>query len=76
MMDVAYSEIELPSKVASSINILMERYGLRFAAIDMAIDLDGNWVFFEINPNGQWAWLDLSAGLNISQSFIEAFGNA
>lgn len=76
MTDVAYSEIELPSKVASSINILMERYGLRFAAIDMAIDLDGNWVFFEINPNGQWAWLDLSAGLNISQSFIEAFGNA
>jgi hypothetical protein len=71
MTDVAYSEIELPSEVALSVKRLMRRYGLRFAAIDMAIDLDGKWVFFEVNPNGQWAWLDLSAGLNIARSFIE-----
>ena len=39
----------------------------------MAIGTDGNWYFFEINPNGQWAWLDSDGGTNIAGSFIRAF---
>lgn len=73
MIDVAYSEVELPSNVILLIRRLMNHYGLRFAAIDMAIDSDGNWIFFETNPNGQWAWMDISGGLNIAQSFVKAF---
>jgi hypothetical protein len=29
----------------------MNHYGLRFAAIDMAVAVTGEWFFFEINPN-------------------------
>jgi hypothetical protein len=48
-------------------------YGLRFAAIDMAVALTGEWVFFEVNPNGQWAWLDLVGASDIASSFVRAF---
>jgi D-alanine-D-alanine ligase-like ATP-grasp enzyme len=39
----------------------MRELGLRFGRIDLlANDLNlGKFWFLEVNPNGQWAWLDL-----------------
>ncbi len=73
MEDVHYQEIDLPPEVARRVRTLMRKYDLRFAAIDMAIGRDGLWYFFEVNPNGQWAWLDLVGGTDIASSFVEAF---
>jgi hypothetical protein len=42
---------------------LVRDYGLSFAAIDLARAEDGGFVFFEINPNGQWAWVEQLTGL-------------
>lgn len=76
MTDVQYHPIELPNPLAKAIRYLMEHYRLRFAAVDMVRDLDGEWVFLEINPNGQWAWLDLFGGFTIYSGFLAAFGNS
>ena len=76
MSDVTYSKIELPDHVRAGIVRLMARYGLRFAAVDMAVSAAGQWFFFEVNPNGQWAWLDTSAGTNIAESFVKSFSAA
>jgi len=73
MADVTYQPIDLPDAVRAKIRALVEHYGLRFAAIDMAVGLSGEWYFFEVNPNGQWAWLDMWAGMNITASFLRAF---
>jgi glutathione synthase/RimK-type ligase-like ATP-grasp enzyme len=73
MDDVDYCEIDLPERVANGIRALMSHYKLRFAAIDMAVAANGEWYYFEINPNGQWAWLDECGGLNIASSFIKVF---
>jgi glutathione synthase/RimK-type ligase-like ATP-grasp enzyme len=73
MEDVEYQEIACPAEVARGVKTLMGRYGLRFAAIDMAIGADGLWYFFEVNPNGQWAWLDLAGGMDIASSFVMVF---
>jgi len=73
MADVAYESITLPESIKTKLMRLMSYYGLRFAAIDMAVSTAGEWYFFEINPNGQWAWLDMSANMNISASFIKSF---
>jgi hypothetical protein len=73
MADVAYRVISLPEEVKAGLRRLINYYGLRFAAIDMAVTKDGQWFFFEINPNGQWAWLDLCGGASIHNSFITSF---
>jgi hypothetical protein len=73
MRDVAYSQIPLPNGVEASVSALMRHYGLRFAAIDMAVTHDGRWVFFEVNPNGQWAWFDLAGVARIASSFVRSF---
>lgn len=73
MQDVAHKKITLPDEVRARVRSLMKSYGLRFAAIDMAVADDGRWVFFEVNPNGQWAWMDLKEVTDIASSFLESF---
>jgi glutathione synthase/RimK-type ligase-like ATP-grasp enzyme len=73
MVDVKYEVTQLPANINSAISRLLKQYRLRFGAIDMAIDTDGRWYFFEINPNGQWAWLDLCGVTRIADSFIRSF---
>ncbi len=73
MVGATYRQIALPLNVTSGIYSLVSHYGLRFAAIDMAVGRDGTWYFLEVNPNGQWAWLDLTAGTAICNSFVRSF---
>jgi glutathione synthase/RimK-type ligase-like ATP-grasp enzyme len=75
MRDVRYAPMSVPSHVAHGIRQLMRGYGLRFAAIDFAVDSGGRWTFFEVNPNGQWAWLDLAGASDVGASFVDALRN-
>ena len=74
MRDVEYSSVDVPSGVRSADGRIMKEYGLVFGAFDFGVREDGEWVFFEINPNGQWAWLDLEAGTEIHRMFAKAIG--
>jgi D-alanine-D-alanine ligase-like ATP-grasp enzyme len=65
----------LPDDISNRIFKLVRSYKLRFAAIDLALDSKGEWVFFEINPNGQWAWLDIFADAEIASDFAKAILN-
>lgn len=71
--DVVYDPIKLPSKIESQIRDYVQSYELRFAAIDMALNDHDDWIFFELNPNGQWAWLELAGAAHIAESFVRTF---
>ncbi len=73
MTDVIHGQVEIPSTVAAALMALTRSYNLRFAAVDMAIDQGGDWIFFELNPNGQWAWLDLTGVADIASALIASF---
>lgn len=53
----------LPHEVEASIHRLMDSFGLNFASLDMIVTPEGEFVFLELNPNGQWLWLELELGL-------------
>lgn len=55
--------VDLPQAVGKRCVDLVKHYGLQFGAIDLAVDHDGRYVFFELNPNGQWAWIEQVTGL-------------
>jgi glutathione synthase/RimK-type ligase-like ATP-grasp enzyme len=73
MSDVAYERITLPDTVGLALLEIMKHYDLRFAAIDMVVSAAHEWYFLEINPNGQWAWLDINGVQNIGNSFLNSF---
>jgi glutathione synthase/RimK-type ligase-like ATP-grasp enzyme len=58
--------VTLPDAIAKGCIALTREYGLAFAAIDLALDTDDRYIFFEINPSGQWAWLEQLTGLPLS----------
>ena len=59
---------ELPPAVAHRCRRLVSHLGLSFGAIDFALNADGSYVFFEINPNGEWLWLEDLLDIPISDS--------
>jgi len=50
---------------------LVERLGLCYGAIDMILTPDGRYVFLEINPSGQYAWIEMQTGLPISAAICD-----
>lgn len=52
--DSTYAPGELEAATATKVRILMRALGLRFGALDFAVDQSGNTFFLEVNANGQW----------------------
>lgn len=70
-----YRPHELPDAVRERCLLLVRRLGLRFGAIDMIVTPDGRYVFLEINPNGQWQWIEDATGLRISDALCAALAS-
>jgi glutathione synthase/RimK-type ligase-like ATP-grasp enzyme len=69
---LTYGPIELPVHVEKGVRLLMDELGLFFGALDFAVTPDGRWVFFEVNPNGQWHWLAAKAGVPMIEAMADA----
>jgi glutathione synthase/RimK-type ligase-like ATP-grasp enzyme len=61
----------LPGHVEASIRRMMDSFGINFASIDMILTPEGEFVFLELNPNGQWLWLELELGLPLVASMAD-----
>lgn len=70
---VTYTPLsEPPAAVRDGVRALLERLGLRFGCLDFIVAPDGRWWFLEINPNGQWAWIEDATGLPITAAIADA----
>jgi len=63
---------ELPADVCAGVRRLMRSFGLRFAAMDFIVDPAGTRHFLDLNPNGQWAWIEDATGLPITAALADA----
>lgn len=66
-----HTPIELPREIRLKCIQLMKRLDLHYGAIDFVLDKQGNYFFLEINPNGQWAWIEHLTGLPISKEIVK-----
>jgi len=69
--DLQYRAIQLEEPIASMCINLVRHLDLGFGAIDLVRDASGQLWFLEINPNGQWAWIERQAGLPISAAIVD-----
>ena len=61
----------LPTQQKQQCLALVRRLGLKFGAIDLALTVDGQYIFFEINPNGEWLWLQDQLGFPIADRIAQ-----
>lgn len=59
----------LPKEIELKCIKLVKKLGLAFGAIDL-IRSNDQYIFLEINPNGQWVWIESDTGLKISEAII------
>jgi len=67
-----HERIELPLEIEAKCIELTKRLGLHFGAIDFVLDKDMRYVFLEINPNGQWGWIEKRLGYDISGEIVNS----
>jgi MvdD family ATP-grasp ribosomal peptide maturase len=61
----------LPQAVEEKLLKLMEHFGLNYGALDLILTPDGRHVFLEVNPVGEFFWLERCPGLPISKAIAD-----
>ncbi len=69
--DLKHEKVDIPDHISSKCIAITKFFNLNFSAIDMIFTDDGNYVFLELNPNGQWAWLEEKVGHPLRDSIID-----
>jgi glutathione synthase/RimK-type ligase-like ATP-grasp enzyme len=64
-------EWRLPEAVAQLCVRLTRRLGLRYGALDLVLTPDDRYVFLEINPSGQYLWVEEATGLPITAALVD-----
>jgi glutathione synthase/RimK-type ligase-like ATP-grasp enzyme len=64
----------LPPDVTDGLLRLMDRLGLRYGAIDMRRTDAGEHLFLEVNPAGQWHFVEHRSGLQVSAAMADELG--
>ncbi|WP_326594976.1 MvdC/MvdD family ATP grasp protein [Streptomyces sp. NBC_01803] len=69
---LTYRHTQVPDTVREGITRLMAHYGLLVAAIDLLVDEQGHWWLVDLNPAGQWDWLQKELpALPLAQAMAE-----
>src|SRR5215207_5892128 len=62
---------QLPREVEEKVLRLMDYFALNYGAIDVIVTPDGRHVFLEVNPVGEFFWLERSPGLPVSDAIAD-----
>lgn len=64
-----YEVIDLPESITSQCFEFMKALKINFGAFDFIV-LNGEYYFLEVNPNGQWLWLEEALNIKISNAIV------
>lgn len=65
--NVPYEKINLPIETENFCSNMLNHYNLDFGVFDFIRSENGEDVFLELNPNGQWLWLEDLAKYNLTE---------
>ena len=66
----------LPDDVARRCAEITRALGCCFGAIDLILTPEGEYVFLEINPNGEWRWVEDATGLPMTDAMVDLLTTA
>jgi glutathione synthase/RimK-type ligase-like ATP-grasp enzyme len=64
--NLPHSVHSLPPRLEELCLAYVSALGLKYGAIDLVLTPEGDYIFLEINPNGQWVWMEERLDLPIS----------
>lgn len=74
-IDILHKKHYLPAHIERKCLKLMDALGLVFGAIDLILATNGKYYFLEINPNGQWGWIEKRTGHKLTEALTNLLIN-
>ncbi|MFB6980601.1 ATP-grasp ribosomal peptide maturase [Streptomyces scopuliridis] len=68
---LTYTVKHLPHRVDKALRAYLDRLELVSGSFDLAVDRAGDYWWLELNPNGQWGWLETETDLPMSAAFAD-----
>ena len=68
LANTPHSTYDLDSTIQKRCIELVQKFGLNYGAIDFIATPEGQLFFLEINPNGQWGWIEELTNMPIAES--------
>ena len=62
---------ELPQEISERCVRMVRELGLCYGAMDLILTPDGRYVFLEVNPMGQYLWIEKITGMPISEAICD-----
>lgn len=72
---VTFTAETFPHDLEQKCIALLRHFGLRYGAFDFIETPEGEFIFLEVNPNGQFMWLEERLGLPISEAIASELIN-
>jgi hypothetical protein len=66
-----YLQDSLPDNYITKLQRMLEMLGLHFGAFDIIRDDNDVLNFIELNPNGQWLWIEQFTGMPMLEAMVE-----
>ena len=59
--------VEIPESIKQFCITFLKEVHLNFGCFDFIVTPNNDYIFLECNPNGQWLWIELATGYDISK---------
>jgi glutathione synthase/RimK-type ligase-like ATP-grasp enzyme len=67
----SWTHYALPKVIERRLLKMLAHFGLHYGAFDLILTPDGRYVFLELNPSGEFLWLDAYSKLPIASAIAE-----
>jgi hypothetical protein len=72
---IKWRPYDLPAPTAEGLLALMRRLGLEYGAVDFRVTPEGEHVFLEVNPAGQFLFIENATGMKIADTLAGHLAN-
>lgn len=69
--NLTYRVCSPPADVTAGVHRVLDRLGLPYGAFDFVVTPSGEWTFLEVNPNGQYGFVEQATGLPITAAVCD-----
>ncbi|MFJ1648137.1 ATP-grasp ribosomal peptide maturase [Streptomyces sp. NPDC088258] len=66
-----YRKCDPPANVVDGVSQMLNRLGLPYGAFDFVVTPEGEWIFLEVNPSGQYGFIEVATGVPITAAIAD-----
>lgn len=67
---IPHLAVSIPERIETLVRDYLRNFDLQYGAFDFVVTPEGDYVFLELNPSGQWMWLERLTDVRITEELV------